>query len=156
LVLKSTYHCSYIIHTLEYTIPAPFQKNKRTRLGKNKGEKGDKEEKGTHVNPAVRRKEVVKRYGERAEKDSGAKNDMVAHIPALEDFVKSSLEHMPRYLHSDAIKIVKQNHSSIVEMYEKIMKTQSQMPSKMESLVDRLVSHEQYQLYLVLKVPKPF
>ncbi|XP_066160227.1 uncharacterized protein [Oryza sativa Japonica Group] len=113
------------------------KKNKRTRLGKNKGEKGDKEEKGTHVNPAVRRKEVVKRYGERAEKDSGAKNDMVAHIPALEDFVKSSLEHMPRYLHSDAIKIVKQNHSSIVEMYEKIMKTQSQMPSKMESLVDR-------------------
>ncbi|KAF2924916.1 hypothetical protein DAI22_06g014300 [Oryza sativa Japonica Group] len=120
------------------------KKNKRTRLGKNKGEKGDKEEKGTHVNPA------------RAEKDSGAKNDMVAHIPALEDFVKSSLEHMPRYLHSDAIKTVKQNHSSIVEMYEKIMKTQSQMPSKMESLVDRLVSHEQYQLYLVLKVPKPF
>ncbi|EAY99459.1 hypothetical protein OsI_21427 [Oryza sativa Indica Group] len=113
------------------------KKNKRTRLGKNKGEKGDKEEKGTHVNPAVRRKEVVKRYGERAEKDSGAKNDMVAHIPALEDFVKSSIEHMPRYLHSDAIKIVKQNHSSIVEMYEKIMKTQSQMPSKMESLVDR-------------------
>ncbi|BAH93305.1 Os06g0122600 [Oryza sativa Japonica Group] len=113
------------------------KKNKRTRLGKNKGEKGDKEEKGTHVNPAVRRKEVVKRYGERAEKDSGAKNDMVAHIPALEDFVKSSLEHMPRYLHSDAIKTVKQNHSSIVEMYEKIMKTQSQMPSKMESLVDR-------------------
>ena len=63
-------------------------------------------------------------------------------FPALEDLVKSSLKGMPRYLHNDAIKTVKLNHSSTVEMYDKILETQSQMSSLLQGLLDRLVHNK--------------
>lgn len=71
----------------------------------------------------------MKRDGGKVEKNGGGKNDMVLRIPALEDLVKSSLKDMPHYLHNDAIKTVKLNHWSTVEMYDKILDTQSQMSS---------------------------
>lgn len=75
---------------------------------------------------------------QKAEKNSGGKND----IPALEDFIKSSLKDVPRIFHNDFMETVKKNHSLIVEKYEEILKIQSQMASTMKGFVDRLVHNK--------------
>jgi hypothetical protein len=44
----------------------------------------------------------------KVEKNDGGKNDMVLHIPTLEDFVQYSMKNMPHVLHNDVIKTIKQ------------------------------------------------
>ena len=67
---------------------------------------------------------------------------MVLHIPALEDFTKSSLKDVPPIFHNEFMETVKQNNLSIVQKYEEILKIQSQILSTIDGFVDKFVHNK--------------
>ncbi|CAM0149308.1 unnamed protein product [Urochloa decumbens] len=72
-------------------------------------------------------------------KTKGGKNTLntSVRIPALVDFINCHLKDIPRYLHNDAIKTVKEKHSSMMKLYEQILDIESDTSSTISNLLDR-------------------
>jgi hypothetical protein len=86
------------------------------------------------------RRRVNKEKDGGIKKTKGGKNTLntSVRIPALVDFINCHLKDIPRYLHNDVIKTVKEKHSSMMKLYEQILDIESDTSSTISNLLDRL------------------